>query len=126
MMRTEDDSHDMEFLSVFHMPLSSFAVEQGAGMRSFYSRRERAIPIRDAIEAHLADGQLVEIDCAGVEATQSFMDELVGVIVLERGPRILPKLRFKKCSDDMKAIIKFVVADRVAQHEKDPHFFAPR
>ena len=69
---------------------------------------------------------MVELDCASAEATQSFMDELVGILVLERGPKVLNQLRFRGCSQDMKAIINFVVSDRAAQFLKNPHLHAPR
>lgn len=107
--------------------ISLVGIEDDKGLkRLFLSRRERAIPIREEIEEHLEKGEVVEIDCEGVEATQSFMDELVGLIVLERGSNSLAQIRFRKCSPDMKAIIQFVVGDRAAQHAKDPHFHAPR
>jgi hypothetical protein len=66
------------------------------------------------------------LDFEGVEVTQSFMDELVGILVLERGPRVLNQIRFRRCSADMKGIIQFVVTDRAEQHAKNPHFSAPR
>jgi hypothetical protein len=90
------------------------------------SRRERAVPVRIQIEDRLAAGEAVEIDFEHIEATQSFIDELIGILVLERGPDVLRQLRFRKCSPDMKAIISFVVSDRAAQHLRDPHFGSPR
>ena len=90
------------------------------------SRREAAQPIRIGIDSHLAEGEMIEVDCARAEATQSFMDELVGILVLERGPKVLQQLRFRGCSPDMKAIINFVVSDRAAQFLKNPHLHAPR
>lgn len=102
---------------------------QAAGAHAYragLSRREAAQPIRAGIDSHLADGEMVELDCASAEATQSFMDELVGILVLERGPKVLKQLRFRGCSQDMKAIINFVVSDRAAQFMKNPHVHAPR
>lgn len=90
------------------------------------SRRAGASPLREEIEAKISAGETVDLDFEGVEATQSFVDELVGLIVLERGPEVLSQLRFRRCSADMKGIISFVVSDRAAQHSTSPHFFAPR
>lgn len=90
------------------------------------SRRQRAKAARIEIEDHLAHGGMVELDCSSTDATQSFMDELVGILVLERGPNVLDLLRFRGCSRDMKAIINFVVSDRALQYHKNPHLHAPR
>ena len=90
------------------------------------SRRENARALREVIDQHISLDEAVELDCARTEATQSYMDELVGVLVLERGPEVLKLLRFRRCSADMKAIIRFVVDDRAAQHKHCPHFHAPR
>jgi hypothetical protein len=98
----------------------------GKGRPLALSRRASASPLREQIEAHIEAGEAVELDFEGVEATQSFVDELVGLIVLERGPDVLNQLAFRRCSADMKGIISFVVSDRAAQHAASPHFFAPR
>lgn len=90
------------------------------------SRRQDAKDKRQEIEDHLAAGGLVEFDCSATDATQSFMDELVGILVLERGPSVLQSLRFRGCTQDMKAIINFVVSDRAMQYKKNPHHYAPR
>jgi hypothetical protein len=91
-----------------------------------FSRRDRAASVREELDMKIADGFSVELNFEGVEATQSFIDELIGIVVLERGVEVLGKLTFRKCSSDMKAIINFVVSDRALQHAKSPHFFAPR
>jgi hypothetical protein len=120
--------NDHQGKSVSYMSLAGTVTDVIGVHRSLFSlsRRERATPLRHEIEMHIANGEVVEIDFGRIEATQSFIDELVGLIVLERGPSVLNQLRFKRCSTDMKAILHFVVADRAAQHTKDPHFFAPR
>ena len=109
---------------VYRVVLAQAAI--GGPYRASLSRREAAKPLRIGIDSHLADGEMVELDCASAEATQSFMDELVGILVLERGPKVLNQLRFRGCSQDMKAIINFVVSDRAAQFLKNPHLHAPR
>lgn len=124
-MKTSSASGQVsQALSIFRVTLVS---SKGLGLsRATLSRRENAQALRKNIEDHLALGEMVELDCASTDATQSFMDELVGILVLERGPSILNLLRFRGCSADMKAIINFVVSDRALQHLKNPHFHAPR
>jgi hypothetical protein len=78
--------------------------------------RARAAEFRKELERALNDGGSVVLDFEGVDATQSFVDELIGVVVLSRGPEILERVSFRKCSPDMKAIISFVLGDRSRQH----------
>ncbi|HPB91099.1 MAG TPA: STAS-like domain-containing protein [Rugosibacter sp.] len=78
--------------------------------------RATAMPLREQVEEALAQGVEVVFDFSAVEATQSFIDELVGVLVLRHGPDILDRLVFKSCSDDVRAIIEFVAADRCDQY----------
>ncbi len=80
--------------------------------------RHTASPLRDEAEKALARGYEVVLDFAGVEATQSFVDELVGGLILRHGPDILSRLIFRACSDDVRAIIEFVAADRCDQYLK--------
>jgi hypothetical protein len=81
--------------------------------------RMAAAPCREDLEITLAQvGAEVVLDFSGISATQSFVDELVGVLVLRHGPDILSRIVFKGCSDDVRAIIEFVVADRCDQYIK--------
>lgn len=80
--------------------------------------RESAISLRSQLDEAIVSGVDIIFDFARVEVTQSFIDELVGSLILRFGPDILDKLVFKSCSDDVRAIIKFVVADRVDQYLK--------
>lgn len=80
--------------------------------------RLTAVPLRVQVEETLAQGAEVVFDFSSVEATQSFIDELVGVLVLRHGPDVLDRLIFKSCSDDVRAIIEFVAADRCDQYIK--------
>lgn len=93
------------------------AVTSTEPVRRHYGRRARATQWRLELVEQLKDGTILDIDFEGIDATQSFMDELIGVIVLERGPGVLKQLRFRHCSADLKAIIQFVVADRAAQFQ---------
>lgn len=80
--------------------------------------RESAIPLRLQVEEALARGADVVFDFSGVEVTQSFIDALIGSLILKRGPDVLDQMVFKSCSDDVRAIIEFVAADRVDQYLK--------
>jgi len=81
--------------------------------------RMAAAPVREELEITLAQaGAEVVLDFSGISATQSFVDELIGVLVLRHGPDILSRIVFKGCSDDVRAIIEFVVADRCDQYIK--------
>jgi hypothetical protein len=80
--------------------------------------RALALPIRDEIESSLDAGSTVTIDFLGTNPTQSFVDELVGVLILHRGPSVLERLLLVNCSEDIKAILHFVVSDRLDEHER--------
>jgi hypothetical protein len=80
--------------------------------------RALAVPARHRAEKILASGREVVFDFAGIEVTQSFVDELVGHLILRDGPDVLDRIVFKSCSSDTRAIIEFVVADRADQYFK--------
>lgn len=81
-------------------------------------QRALARPIRDQINTLLLERPRVVIDFRGVEATQSFTDELVGALVLEHGPDIVARLAFAGCSESMKGILTFVLRDRLHQQQQ--------
>ena len=93
-----------------HLMLAGQAKGRLAGMRL------AAVPVRDQAEAALAQGGDVVLDFARVAVTQSFVDELVGSLILCRGPEILQRIVFKNCSDDTRAIVEFVATDRCDQY----------
>ncbi|MBW8073369.1 MAG: DUF4325 domain-containing protein [Ferrovum sp.] len=78
--------------------------------------RIAASSLREQVEVALAQGHEVVFDFSGVDATQSFIDELIGVLILGYGPEILDRLVFKSCSDNARAVIEFVAADRCDQY----------
>jgi hypothetical protein len=80
--------------------------------------RATAVPLREQVEEILSHGAEVTFDFSFVQATQSFIDELIGVLILRHGPDILSRLVFKSCSDDVRAVIEFVAADRCDQYVK--------
>lgn len=95
-----------------NLQLSPLAVGRLAGSRS------AAVPARQKAEDILENGQEVVLDFAGIEVTQSFVDELVGYLILRDGPKVLDRIVFKSCSSDTRAIIELVVADRADQYLK--------
>lgn len=80
--------------------------------------RTTAVPLRLQVEEALAGGADVVFDFAGIEVTQSFIDALIGELILKRGPDVLGQMVFKACSDEVRAIIEFVAADRADQYRK--------
>jgi hypothetical protein len=75
--------------------------------------RASATPFREQAERLLKANYAVTLDFAGIDATQGFLDELVGQLVIVHGRKVLSKLSFQNCTDDVKAIIRFVINDRV-------------
>jgi anti-anti-sigma regulatory factor len=80
--------------------------------------RATAVPLRLQVEEALTGGADVVFDFTGVEVTQSFVDALIGELILKRGPDVLAQMVFKACSDEVRAIIEFVAADRADQYRK--------
>ncbi len=79
----------------------------------FLGSRFRARELREELEQVLARADEVVLDFTGMKsATQSFVDELVGVLILKHGPDIVRRLVFKGCAEDIKEIIGFVVSTR--------------
>lgn len=80
--------------------------------------RVTAVPLRLQVEEALANGADVVFDFSGIKVTQSFVDALIGEVILKRGPDVLAQMVFKACSDEVRAIIEFVAADRADQYRK--------
>lgn len=97
------------------IPLKEVARTPMMGMR------QSALPLRSRIEAALAEGQGVTVDFTGVEATQSFVDELIGVLVGTRGPKVLEQVTFKGCSESVRGVLRFVVSDRARDFARRMH-----
>lgn len=75
--------------------------------------RAEAASARQRVEEALArNSQQVCLDFSGVDVTQSFVDELVGVLVLRYGPKLLERLAFVGCTEDTRAIVSFVIKAR--------------
>lgn len=80
--------------------------------------RQIAMTIRDELEELMASGEPVEVDFENTNPTQSFVDELIGVLVLEYGKPVLSKIIFKNCSPDTKTILHLVVSDRLVRYSQ--------
>ena len=85
----------------------------------FLGSRFRARELREELEGLLARADEVVLDFSGmVSATQSFIDELIGVLILNKGPAMVERFVFKGCSADIKEIINFVVSTRTEDFKK--------
>lgn len=82
----------------------------------FLGTRMHARDLRFQVEARLAESTEVEVSFDGIAISQAFADELVGVMLLQHGPDILQRLVFKGCSNSVKGLIEFVVADRYDEY----------
>lgn len=89
--------------------LQQHAIGRMLGMRS------SAAPLRRTIELALEKEREVVVNFTGVEVTQSFVDELLGALILREGPEIMQRLILKGCSNQTRGIVKFVAADRAEQ-----------
>ena len=85
----------------------------------FLGSRFRARELREELEGLLSPANELVLDFTEmVSATQSFVDELVGVLILKHGPDIVRHLVFKGCSENIKEIISFVVSTRSDDYRK--------
>lgn len=100
------------------MSIPSFTIFKGQDSR-FGSNRYMAMPMRRELEEFLRDHDIIIIDFHNVpDATQSWVDELLGKLILREGKALLKRVQFKNCTPNLKELIKFVVTDRVRDHEK--------
>lgn len=77
--------------------------------------RSSAVSIRTSVEAKLNRAIDLAIDFEGTQPTQSFVDELIGMLLLKHGEVVLEHLALKNCSTETKKIIHFVISDRLDQ-----------
>ena len=102
-------------MNTHQIALQQHAVGSMIGMRS------SALPIRLQIEHALGTGEEVVINFTGIAVTQSFVDELLGALVLRDGPEIMQRIVLKGCSEETRGIIRFVVSDRAEQFMQARH-----
>ena len=93
---------------------------QSKAIGRFIGTRASASSIREEAELMLARGVRSEVvfDFTDIEVTQSFVDELIGQLILRQGPDVLSRLVFKSCSEDVRSVIEFVANDRCDQYIK--------
>ncbi len=91
---------------------TALSVAQAAAGLPFLGTRLAARDVRAQLEYLLSQDGDVVVDFSGIQISQSFADELIGLLLLRRSPEVLDRLAFKGCSDSVKAAIEFVVADR--------------
>lgn len=82
----------------------------------FVGSRVSGVSLRHELEVRLDREGSVSVDFSGVEATQSFIDEFVGVLILEHGPAVLRRVSFLNCSENLKSIIGFVASRRARDY----------
>ncbi len=102
------------------MNTQQIALQQHA-LGSMIGMRSSALPIRLQIESALGAGQEVVIDFTGIAVTQSFVDELLGALVLRSGPSVMQRIVLKGCSEETRGIIRFVASDRAEQFLQARH-----
>ena len=102
------------------MNTQQIALQQHA-LGSMIGTRSSALPIRLQIEQALAEGQEVVINFTGIAVTQSFVDELLGALILRDGPGVMQKIVLKGCSEETRGIIRFVASDRADQFTQARH-----
>lgn len=95
--------------------------------RAFGSNRYEAIPVRKQLEAFLAEHGTATVDFQQIpQATQSWVDEIVGKFVLKEGAAFLKRVKFQNCSPVIQDIIRFVVTDRMRDYEEQQQRNQPR
>jgi STAS-like domain of unknown function (DUF4325) len=86
--------------------------DHGAFLGSRFTGKE----LREHVEAALARDTRVGIDFAGVESvTDSFLDELLAMLVVRRGPRALEGLVLLHCSPEIAEAVRFSVEEALSQ-----------
>lgn len=93
--------------------LSSYVLREHAH-QAFLASRTVGARMRQQIEQLLLEHESVQIDFSSVGVTQSFTDELVGVLAYRYGSQVLQRLAFKGCTNEHKKILNFVVSHRLS------------
>jgi len=87
--------------------------------RVFHGSRAAGQQLRFEIEDALNAHDRVTLDFSGVGVvTQSYIDEAVGVLILQFGPSVLQRLSFKNCNEDVKAVLNYVAGTRSEDYFK--------
>ena len=82
--------------------------------------RDIATPLRIKVEIAIEEQRVpICLDFGGLLATQSFVDELLGPLILRHSPAVLEHIVFKNCHEDLRAAIDLVAAVRSNQYLSD-------
>lgn len=90
---------------------------QEAAHAHFLGTRHSALGLRTKLIELLKDYDEVVIDFSGLFVSQSFIDELLGQIILTDGPKVMSRLLLKGCQAEVRSIVQLVVNDRSADFE---------
>lgn len=82
----------------------------------FVGSRHAGLVLRQELECALDQHEQVTVNFSGVNATQSFVDEFIGILVLDHGPNVIKRIQFQGCSDSVRSILKLVVGKRARDH----------
>jgi hypothetical protein len=88
------------------------------GTVKFLGSRYAARPYRHAVSSCLTYEAEVCIDFGGVAVGTSFIDELVGGLIVAHGSRIVDRLVFENCDPNTRGLLQFVVATRLAEQAR--------
>ncbi len=100
------------------MSTPCFTIFEGS-TNQFGSNRFVAMPLRRELEEFLRDHDEIIISFKNIpDATQSWVDELIGKLVLREGKLLLERVQFQNCTENLQELIKFVVADRIKDHNE--------
>lgn len=97
-------------------PPATPASTRPAAIGAVLGSRSSAAALRSNVLAELSRGGQVVLDFTGLRATQGYVDELIGQIVLDEGPAALKRIALRNCCDELQAIVRFVVQDRASQY----------
>lgn len=84
--------------------------------------RDSGLELRRKVEQAIdEDPEQLVLDFSGIRnATQSCLDEMIGILLLERGAGVLNRLVFKGCTPALREMIQFVVSDRMQSQAPVP------
>jgi STAS-like domain of unknown function (DUF4325) len=97
------------------------AIGSNSDAATVLGTRYSAIDFRERIEGQLESCRSVELNFAGAFVTQSFVDELLGPLILRMGASALERLTFSGCSEEAKAIVRLVIAARIRDYTTRQH-----
>ena len=88
------------------------------GSVKFLGSRYAARSYRAAISSYLSYETEVCIDFAGVAVGTSFVDELVGGLIVAYGSDIIQRLIFQNCDTNTQGLLRYVVGTRLAEQRR--------